>query len=255
MKEKKSHPIYVTILIIILMLVFTCMGYFIGASTNEKKIINSDNAENKMDNSKKENSNDSQCMNTVSQDIEGLFNKIIKSTACNQYYGYFTDKKVTVKDLSKEDKAMIVFRNLLDESNKDTYSKAEVEEMYRILFGKNVTIELDFTDDRVPGCPIYNYDSAKEEFVHSNLGCGCTHGGTYTTGQVVKAIKNSSGIELTVSMVFADGHDYYSDYAKTKVINSYNFALPNDAYQQGSMYKVVFTLEDGNYVLSYVEPE
>ena len=257
-KEKKCHPMFVTFLIIILMIAFTGMGFFGGVYYYKNSLNKKSDEVEKSDKKDEDSSNIEdkvEYLDVLSEEVVELLAKIVRSSGCKNYYGFFTDKKIAPNDLKNEDRASIVFGNLKVNS-KNSYTKMEVEEMYKKLFGNDVTISHSLDDELFYQCPKYEYDSIKEIYSKTEIGCGCESGpGHYTSAQISKAIKTNNGYELDVRVLFGDGGECYADYARTKELYSINDQIPQDGYKDGSLYKVVYTLEDGNYVLSYVEPK
>ena len=76
--------------------------------------------------------------------------------------------------------------------------------------------------------------------------------------KVVRALKNDQTIELYVRVLFAGGvdtTDYYKDYNKTQKVEGLEmdsnnlFPIESDNnVAKGSLYKLTFENEDGNYV-------
>lgn len=187
------------------------------------------------------------------------------TTAGAPYYGgfyeLFTDKKMTANDLSDEAKGKVIALRLYDKVNTGngfnwegtTYTKAEVEEMYKSVFGSDVSIK----HMSIGACPSIDYDATTETYKVGPSGCGGTTGPYHERHKVVTAVKKGNELTLSIRVVFGDGSKYYSDYAKTKEVpedkDAYGGPTITD-FSKGSLYKAVFKLENGNYGLSYVEP-
>lgn len=246
---KKNKKIIIAILLIILGAGLVVGGYILSKN-------NSNKAKPKEKEPKVEKADIE-----YSQKLSDLYNGVTNAGAsyCG-FYGLFTDKKMTVNDLSNEDIGKMIVYKLYSSSNKDSahswegavYSKEQIEETAKVLFGSDVK----FVHGKIGECPSVDYDASKGQYVVSMNECDevCD---TYTTSsRIVQSKETLEGLlEFSVRVVFAKDKKYYSDYAKTKVITAKDGEYSNIDYEKGSLYKVVFKKENDKYVFSYVEPE
>ena len=254
-EPKKKSSIGVVILIIILMIGCLVGGYFL----NESDILggNKDTEESEEIEAKEE------ALEVESDLVKKLDRNI--TTAGAPYYGgfyeLFTDKKMTANDLSNEAKGKVIALRLYDKVNTGngfnwegtTYTKAEVEEMFKSVFGSDVS----FKHGTIGACPYLEYDATTETYKVGPSGCGGTVGPYHNRHKVIKAVKKGDDLTLSIRVVFGDGSKFYSDYAKTNVLQDEtdeNGSPTINDLSKGSLYKAVFKLENGNYGLSYVEP-
>ena len=192
----------------------------------------------------------------LDSDIRALYDGI--TSANGHYCGFmkwFTNKKVTPNDLSNKDKGNLVAYRLYEESGDisswtgKTYSKSQVETAVKKLLGSNTT----FTHETLGICPTVDYDSNTETYTVQPGACGGTCG-PHDMGVLVKAVKKGNLLILSARVAFVEGDKWYSDYEKTKPFADVTAMAVPDITNNGSLYKVVFKLENGNYGLSYVEP-
>lgn len=253
-EPKKKSSIGVIILVIILMIGCLVGGYFL----NESGILSGDKK-------------DTEETEKVEEEVLEIDSEIVKkldrniTTAGAPYYGgfyeLFTDKKMTANDLSDDAKGKVMLLRLYDKTSAGnyinwegtTYTKAEVEKLAKEVFGSDVK----FTHKSIGACPIIYYDEATETYKVGPSGCGGTVGPYHNIHKVVEAVKKGEELVLSIRVVFADGSKFYSDYAKTNVLQDEtdeNGSPTINDLSKGSLYKAVFKLENGNYGLSYVEP-
>ena len=257
---KKKSPVGLIILVIILMVGCLVGGYFInesgilGSKKDEKEEKNKDKEKEK----KEENQKKAVEIDVNSATVVDLFNKI--TTANRNYCGFyklFTDKKMTGNDLDNYDKSLVMLASLYKKGSNEgtTYTKQDIEDMYKKIFGKDVKFE----HGDIKGCPLLTYDSSKEVYTVGPAACGGTCG-PHTHGKVISAVEDNYEIEMTVAVAFYDNETWYSDYAKTQKIDNVNVTYENGElvsnidYSKVATYKVVFKLEDGNYVFVSSEP-
>lgn len=265
MEEKKKSSGGLILLVIILMAACLVGGYFLSA----KNVINIGKANEvksgKTSNNKKseECSSDITVLETSSKELKEL---LLKTTIAHDYYcGFYkmyVGSKVTPNDLDKEDVKRMMLTHLLHTKGEtkegDTFTKQEVEEVSKKLFGK----DFEFPHGDINTCPQYTYDSSKGIYTEGVHACGGTCGPS-NRYSIVKAIKTDKDIELYVRMIFIGEYpdtNYYSDYTLTRKAGfnaedtTKMYFDHDDAISQGSLYKVVFTKEDDYYYITSVEP-
>ena len=253
------------VVILVLALIMTT-GYivydkFIAGGEVEEK-----NDDNKVNTIKEDISEQLVDVDVNSTEIQDLFSNI--SHGLNSYCGinyYYQDKKIFAGDLSNDLVFDIVLLQLYNDRKAqgelypfsqigDGFTVNELDEKITSTFGKNYS----FTHRTINSCPVFEYDSVNQKYViNSSPGCGGTCG-AMNLKKVVRALKNDQTIELYVRVLFAGGvdtTDYYKDYNKTQKVEGLEmdsnnfFPIESDNnVAKGSLYKLTFENEDGNYV-------
>lgn len=273
--EEKKHTGVKVLLVLLLMVGCLVLGYYLSNSgivnidlgKSDKKEVNDKNKKTTKTDSKE----CEEALEVSSSEVIDLFSKM--TSAEGYYCGFFKmfiDKKVTVDSIDAKDVSKIVLRSLYRKYNRtdegSTYTKAEVDAMVKEIFGK----DYKYTHGTIEGaCPAFTYDEATQTYKVGVHACGGTCGPT-SFAQVVKAIKTSKEIDLYVRVIFAEDQsiiitkqnasevNYYSDFARTNKLDVARdqFGKANeipDNWAKGSLYKMVFELEDGNYVFKSSE--
>lgn len=254
--KKKKSSIGLVFLMIFLLIIGLIGGYFLGKSgiiSSDKKNNASENKSSKS-NTSKESEEKVEDLDINSSIVTNLFDSITHANRkyCD-FYELFKDKKMTANDLTNEDKALVMVYNLFkkyDSIEGKTFTKAEVENVYKQIFGKDVTFE----HATYKTCPGLEYDATKEIYTVGPAACGGTCG-PHTNGKVISATKTGDIIQLNVGVVFFENETWYADYKHTKSLNvQYDGnGNPNIDYSNVSSYKVIFKFEAGNYVFVSAE--
>ena len=264
-ERKKNKGLIMLVVILVLALIMTT-GYivydkFIAGGEVEEK-----NDDNKVNTIKEDISEQLVDVDVNSTEIQDLFSNI--SHGLNSYCGinyYYQDKKIFAGDLSNDLVFDIVLLQLYNDRKAqgelypfsqigDGFTVNELDEKITSTFGKNYS----FTHRTINSCPVFEYDSVNQKYViNSSPGCGGTCG-AMNLKKVVRALKNDQTIELYVRVLFAGGvdtTDYYKDYNKTQKVEGLEmdsnnfFPIESDNnVAKGSLYKLTFENEDGNYV-------
>ena len=273
--EKKSHTGAKVFLVLLLMIGCLVLGYYLSNSGIVNIDLGKSDKKEVSDKSKKTTKSDSkECEEALEVSSNEAIDLFSKMTSAEGYYcGFFkmfTDKKVTVDSIDPKDVSKIVLRSLYRKYNRtdegSTYTKDEVDAMVKEIFGK----DYKYTHGTIEGaCPAFTYDEASQTYKVGVHACGGTCGPS-SLAQVVKAVKTSNGIDLYVRMIFAEDQsiimtkqnisdvNYYSDFARTNkldlVRDQYGRVAETLAnYAKGSLYKMTFELEDGNYIFKSSE--
>ena len=264
-ERKKNKGLIMLVVILVLALIMTT-GYivydkFIAGGEVEEK-----NDDNKVNTIKEDISEQLVDVDVNSTEIQDLFSNI--SHGLNSYCGinyYYQDKKIFAGDLSNDLVFDIVLSQLYNDRKAQWelypfsqigygFTVNELDEKITSTFGKNYS----FTHRTINSCPVFEYDSVNQKYViNSSPGCGGTCG-AMNLKKVVRALKNDQTIELYVRVLFAGGvdtTDYYKDYNKTQKVEGLEmdsnnfFPIESDNnVAKGSLYKLTFENEDGNYV-------
>ena len=254
-KEKKKGRLLLVVCFILMMVLCGGLGYFLGAGDliNPKE----DNVENDVNNS-----NDKEKDNNELKDVEvdefmiSLLDKMTTADICNMAsYDYYTDKKVTVDDLSNRHAQLIMLNALHKKgivfSQYSTFSSEMAHDIVKSILGK----DYNYIDESISFCPPVNYSSEEKTYSFGYSACGGSCG-PHTVSKLLSAKKNDDIIELTIGVVFGPkGNDLkmYSDYDRTNVIVEDGNVTDSD-YEKGAKYKMTFKREDGNYVFVSSEP-
>lgn len=246
--QKKKSKI---IIIIIAILGIGCLlGGFVLSNSN---LFKKDDKTN-VDKLKKSKESD------YSKNISKLYKSVINSNDiyCG-YYKLFTNKKMTFNDLNNEEKLKIISYSVYASSDvgvrewdDKTYSKEVFEKIAKELFDSSIIHQT------ISGCPSLEYDSSKEEYKVVYGDCVTTCDKDTARAKIVQSIEKEGILEFSVKVVFGKDEKYYADYARTKPlsidIDEYGNIKNYDDLNKGSLYKIVFKVENGNYTFSYVEP-
>ena len=260
-KSKKKNPIGLILLVIVLMTFSSIGGYYVNESNvfGNRKECPEVNKNNNIEEKTEEKINDEQL------DLEKVVDLMKNLTTANNYYcGFykiFTDKKVTGNDLEANDRYRIVLSKLYEKygmtEKNGYYTKEQFDKVYKEIFGSKV----QYINEDIDSCPNYKYDSLEKKYIDLGHECGGTCGPDGTDYKITNLNKKDDMIELSVRVVFydLDTDSYYSDSNFTKKIEiekdpEFGVRIIKDShYKQGSLYKVVFELEDENYIFKYSE--
>lgn len=176
----------------------------------------------------------------------------VGSNGCDNYK-LFTDKKITLDDMSADDKGKVIaFRVYNDTKKVDnniSFTKSQVEKVAKELFGEKVS----FTHETIGKCPRLVYDSSNEIYKPDMDNCKVCDG-IRSKGSYGKIVDDGKIIKVTAKVIFAKDGNYYSDYARTNKVYDGNIALKDIDFDKGTSYIVAFEKIDNNYIFSYIEP-
>lgn len=208
-------------------------------------------------------------LDVTNKEVTTLFKSV--TNANGHYCGVselFKDKKVAANDIDNDLASDIALYNIRmngKELNEGvTFTKKEMNDTIAKLFGK----DYKYTHGDIKNCPSVKYDANTEIYKVQPSACGGTCGPKNYV-KIVKATKTNSKIELSIRVLFVGDTDvtnaagnayprYYKDSNKTVEVELQrdydNIPYETDEnYQKGSLYKMIFTNEDGNYVFTSSE--
>ncbi|MBP3841871.1 MAG: hypothetical protein IK997_07125 [Bacilli bacterium] len=267
--EKQKRKGTGVIIVILLIVILGLCGYIAyDKFLNNTKDDTTEEKETK-NNEKKETTKKEENLEVTNKEVTDLFDSI--TNANTRYCGVselFTDKKITVNDIDNDLASDIALYNLrtsgVSFKEGSTITKKQLDDTITKLFGKNYK----YTHGNIRNCPSFTYDESKEIYTVGMSACGGTCGPRDYV-KIVKATKTDSKIELNIRVLFrgdeefknAGGYSYpkyYKDSKKTIEVDltrDYeNIPLEtSENYQKGSLYKMIFTNEDGNYVFTSSE--
>lgn len=171
-------------------------------------------------------------------------------------WDYFTNETVTVHNLSKNTIESIVLYNLSKDgidTTHSTFTKDTFNNKLHQLFGKNY----NYINENIDIIPGYTYDQEQGIYTPGPSGYGGACG-PYNEDRITSVNTEGNNIIFEVRVIFKDitnnTKTYYKDYERTELLNNldldeYGYLLnTTENMEKGSLYKVTFTNEDGNYI-------
>jgi len=272
----------IALIIVIVLLCAACFG--IGFAVNFKIVNNTSNATSNQKNSKTNAVSNEKTLTdptgTTECNYDGnnvdfldVTDPLVQETsskvenALSRYCGVwdeYTDGIFSANDFDKTLVFEMGMREAYKSANKQfkegiEISKNDFYSALRRLFGKDFADKFDGYKD-YNGCPSFKYDATKEVFTQQPSACGGTCG-PHNVKKIVKAIKSDNSLIIYQRVVFlGENFKYFKDSKLTNEINS-QLSLDNDGfiintdsnYNKGSLYKLTFNYEDGNYVFATSE--
>lgn len=253
-------------LIVIILLILIVIG-LIGYIVYDKIIWKEEIVET---NKNKSNNPPVESLEVTDPQVIDLLDKLSYMYHCDEYdYAYLQDKKITTNDLENAVVYNMACKNInstIDSSRTTTFNDF-TKETLRKEIDKIVGKDYKFTDTTYPDCPNWKYDSDSSTYKFDNeTVCGCTRGPFHSLMKTVKAEKKGNKMIVYLRAIFVDtgDGDGYFDRARTKKITNlekqkYSYEpgaiIENDAnFSKGTLYKIEFNLEDGNYIFASSEP-
>ena len=244
-KEKKSNGVLVTVLVILLLVVFTCFGYAAGGVRVSKTTIEETSKKVEEKNESKSSSK-ATVYETTDEMITNLLNTLFSIPGCGAgIEAFMNNSKVGVKDVTNLQAYHMVQKN---HWNDESISLDDFQKEVKKYLGKDYIFEATSIDYKGETCPIFNYDSASQTFKKQETACGWTCGPVGTRYLVTKAVEEDGMLKLTLRVVFGDNTSFYADFNHTKLLDSDVNEYTLVPYEKGSAYLVTYKLEDGNYV-------
>lgn len=191
--------------------------------------------------------------------ITSNFNKLQAAKKVNQcgvnITTYFTNKKVTVDDLSNDFVYETVLGNIGD---KEEISKKEFHKELLNIFGSNYS----YLDTTYFSCPTYKYDDDSNSYKKTNEDCGgvCVYQNEY---KIVGGRTEANKLSIDVRVLFLNADqvngtfDYYSDFELTKKVASFDAAsgtkVDDSLIEKGTLYRMTFYKDGKNYIFDSSE--
>lgn len=256
--EKKKGRLPFVVCFIVVMILCGGLGYFLGTSdliftmVNEQKSDKKDEKENKDNNEKSDELKDVE----VDEFMIALLDKMNTADICSiASLNYYTDKKVSVGDLSNQQAQLIMLNSLRKKGvsfgQYSTFSSDMAHDIVKSILGK----DYNFVDESINFCPPVTYNSEEKKYEFGYVACGGSCG-PHTARKLLSARRNDNIIELTIGVLFGpknSEYDFYSDYEKTNLVVDGRDLTDSD-FANGGKYKMTFKNEDGNYVFVSSEP-
>ena len=264
-EERENNKLVTTIVIVLLMRCCVGGGFLLGAVQTVDKLPKVDEKETDEEVADETDEEVGELVDISASEVEAIFNNLdtlgttVNTNRCGvMTFDYYKDHKITVNDISNDTVSYVVLRQLKNsgiEFNENvTFTKAQVRDIIIKTFGKNYTYEYKSIDY----CPGITYDPSTELYKIGVPACG----GACIQGDIKKMESyeaKGKKLEIMVRVLFSsknpEDFKFFSDYSKTKVADIDMSNLESDSnFAKGSLYKLTFTKEDGNYVFVSSEP-
>ena len=247
-KRGTFHVVLLTCVIILLFVAFALYGFASGigygvGKLKEVKTVNSYSFDN--------------------VDIEKV-TELYETLGVASYKSPFiSDKKYTVNDISNDMAFEIGRLNL-----PNTFSAEDLDYQIDAILGK----DYKFTHKSFDGCASFKYSNKTYKLVSATCGGSIDF---QNVQKIVGASKNGNELYIYVGVLFVKVNDkgnddsnddvieYYKDYNYNEKVTNYiknkdiDSGIAEDCVENaklGTIYKMIFNLEDGNYVFVSSEP-
>lgn len=268
-EEKKMRTSKVTIWALAIVLILALgyiaydKGFIFNNSSNSTDVVDKDNnSSNKKD--EEENKDYITKLEVNDSTVVDLFNKM--NNVSGHYCGvneYYTDSKITAASLGNEFIYELAVANIERMYGKVDITESQFDNVVSSIVGSNYKYNhIAYTNK----CTRYVYNPNTKVYVYqTDLNCGGSCG-IHDLIKVVGAYKDDKTLTIEVGVLFASDngnntYTFYKDYKKTQVVTDYEkedgveYAKETiENAKKGTIYNMVFTLENGNYVYSYTEP-
>lgn len=268
-KKEKTSKVTIWALVIVLILALGYIAYdkgliFSNPSSNTDISDKDNNTGNKKDEEENENKDYITKLEVNDNTVVDLFNKM--NNVAGHYCGvseYYTNSKVTAASLGNEFVYELAVLNVEKMYGKVDITEAQFDNVVSSILGSNYKYNhIAYTNK----CTRYVYNPNTKVYVYqTNLECGGSCG-IHDLRKVVGAYKDDKTLTIEIGVLFAtdngnNTYSFYKDYKKTQVVTDYEkengveYAKETiENAKKGTIYNMVFTLENGNYVYSYTEP-
>jgi len=266
MAKKKMSPALQVIIFIMILIGASVGGWLFGEWFSGIQYKNEIKEKENVDNDAEKKEND-EGINSIQLDI-GDANVLNIFSGMDTYastygdnncgvlnYDYFRDSKGTVSNLNKSTPTYAALNYLnklgLTFNGGETFTRDQMHEAISKLFGKGYV----YVDDDIEMCPSISYDSTTGVYTVGAPGCGGTCAPS-NQKKLVNALMIGDKVELYVRVLFVKVENnnkvnYYGDFAKNKLVQvqyAEDGSIALESFEAGSLYKVTFKEEDGNYV-------
>ena len=267
-KEKKNHPMFVSILVILLLGVFTCMGFFGGIYYHKNSIENkSSSSEKKKDENQKIDEKETKEEPFQNLSLEDpmvlLVSKLNPKYLCGQTSLELVQQNRTVQEISSIEKMRMLESYYRSETPLEKTRNASVDEV------KKFFEDISFLEKYTNGIPkdedlgyVY-YDDIRynnnQLVFNFTLPGGCEGPSQGSFLRLFSAKKNSKKLYVNYLLDYEDAdrvdentynfiYKYYKDSTKAEYIGEGEDVSELDA-SLFSGYQFVFNIENGNYWL------
>ena len=260
--------IFILVVTLILALIYIAYdkGFIPKPSTGNNDVVDTKDDDKDSDTSNdKDNTSDNDLVVKldVNDDIvTNTYNRVTRSTKECGVWEYFKDTRVSVTSLKNELVYEVAVVSAEDMFGKMNLTEEQFSKVVSNIFGKSYNYNhVQYTGKCAKF--IYNWNTKSYDY-QSEMACG----GTCTVTdykKVVGAYKEGNKLTIEVGVLFAQYNNgdvsYYKDYNHTTLARGLTYS--NDSFilddtednaRKGTIYDMVFELEDGNYVYRYTEP-
>ena len=258
--EKRGHGLIIFFLLIIIAILSVYICYEKGlleVKPKEKSVSKTKVVEKQKEKDVEE--EQIEVLEVVSNDVTHLFNTL--TTGVGEYCGiwnYFQEEKVTTSDIPNELATSIALNALYEngiaiDRKGTTFTKKQLNSQIKEIFGQ----DYEYENEDIDICPTYTYDEENETYTTNEGKCKntCT---IPNKAKIVKAYKKGNDIEIYARVLFAEKNEsfpaiYYKDFNKTSPLETekskvIDYNIDDETYAKGSLYKLTFTNENGNYI-------
>lgn len=239
---KKKSKLPKIIIIVLIVVVLGLAGYIVYDKVFNKPNDNNSHGieENKLD--------------VSSNIVTDTYNKFIHGyeSNCNtELEMYFNNKEINNKDIRNRDAFNIALKLVSEEKNDLVITGDDILDKVKELYGDNYVFTNQTYNDQI----VYNSEDNNYTISMYNPESYCNNS-KGDISKIMSAKTVGDDLELEVRVIFrgANKYIYYSDYNKSKMINSFgdltfeNEELIDDDYTKGDLYNIVFTKVNDNYV-------
>lgn len=266
-KNKKGHPVLVTILLILFLVGGTALGWYFSGYIN--KFLNKEETKTEKKEPKEVTKASDEEISPNSLYIKNLISDYDFYSLSNAdvYSALYSKDKVEVKDLDDIYLRAIAAKKANKSLSGVNFSSDEFKDAVTLLFGNQLTLE-DKSISNGKSCVNIQYDSSTKYYSEGETACG---GAALPTleRKIIKAVKKQDTIEVNVAVAILSG-----DPAVNKVFKTYNesnddqnnlgevvegatkdtFDIDKD-YTKLNQYKYTFNYDkdNNNYYLTTIE--
>ena len=214
-KNKKGHPVLVTILLILFLVGGTALGWYFSGYIN--KFLNKEETKTEKKETKEVTKASDEEISPNSIYIKNLISDYDFYTIGNAtlYTSLYSKDKTEIKDLDDIYLRAIAAKKANKSLSGVFFSSEQFQDAVTLLFGNQLTLE-DESISNGKFCVNIQYDSSTKYYSEGETTCG---GSGFPTleRKIVNAVKNKDTIEVNVAVVIFSG-----DPTVNKVFKTYN---------------------------------
>lgn len=261
-KSQKKDIIKNILIVVLLCFVVGLSGYVMY----DKMLLNKSNQDVKKENKDQEKKNEQEeeviTLSVSDPMIVELYQTLKTGIDPCGIWNYFTKTKVEPGNITNNLAVSIAVNQLSkkgiinkNNSGGNQFTANQLDAEIDRIFGKNYTFQhANFFNFA------YNANTGIYQETQVGFGGSC---GVSNLDKIVKAEKQGNTLTIYSRVLFhiegTDATNFYKDYDKTQVVtldrDANGYVVNSDSnYAKGSLYKMNFILEDGNYIFVSCEP-
>ena len=243
--EKEDQSFKSIIIVMVLLVVFFCGGYFLGTFLTPKEKEVKEEKPEIMETQ----------YDTDDEKIVSLISRLVAGTDCWNIEIYTNDHPVTVKDIPSERIYQVVELASFYSKGIETVRIEDFDAEIQKYFGKGYLFEPEKIDFNGSNCFQYTYDKETKIFTKRETACGGTCGPNRTQYKITRAVEKEQVLKIYVKVLFgskAESTNFYSDYARTNFVTN-DYEHIEEYIHKGEDYIFTFEKVDNHYV--YVSSE